>query len=148
MILFARKLNNSIKSGGVAVCSQLKPRLNNFCGKGKKIFFSAGSKLPCLYFWSAAISVFFKKELYRAPDLLYVCKLFVNLLELWCLCWIRLWLPLLVMNSCSFSLYLCTWGVHQSRAIMNYSSQSSELVMLKREDSAALPCLFLPLQAA
>lgn len=50
MILFARKLNNSIKSGGVAVCSQLKPRLNNFCGKGKKVFFSAGSKLPCLYF--------------------------------------------------------------------------------------------------
>lgn len=81
MVLFAKKLNNSIRSGGVALCSQLKPRLSNFSGKGKRAFFLAGSKLPYLYFWSATVSVFFKKELYQAPALLYVCGLLVNLLE-------------------------------------------------------------------
>lgn len=35
MVLFSSKLNNSIKSDGVALCSQLKPRLNNFCVKGE-----------------------------------------------------------------------------------------------------------------
>lgn len=96
MVLFATKLNDSIKSGGVTLCSQLRPRLNNFYVKEgrerESVFFLAGSKLPCLYFWAATVSVFFQKVISSSSSIiLFVISSSIswNLLELWCLCWIK-----------------------------------------------------------